>query len=261
MTSHSVSLGRTLAVRPLHLLQPLHWLELAWHDIRERPAIGMLHGTTMAVLGALMVLVARDRFWFLAGAFSGFLLVAPLLATGLYAISRALARGEQATWATVWAVWRSLDGRLVRFGLLLALAGTGWVLTSAALITLFEPTPILTPVDFLRHVVASGESWLFEAWLMLGGLMAAPVFASSVVSIPLMLDRPIGVWDAVLTSWRAVLANPGPMAVWAFLVMGFTLLGLGSVMVGLVFVIPMLGHASWYAYCDLIGTSQDGSVV
>jgi len=88
-------------------------------------------------------------------------------------------------------------------------------------------------------------------WLALGGLLAAPVFASSVVAIPMMLDRPIGVWDAVLASWRTVLDNPLPMAVWAALVMGFTLLGLGAMLIGLVFVVPMLGHASWYAYRDL----------
>ena len=67
----------------------------------------------------------------------------------------------------------------------------------------------------------------------------------------MMLDRPVGVWAAVLASWRTVLENPVPMAVWAMLVMGFTVLGLGAMLVGLVFVVPMLGHASWYAYRDL----------
>jgi uncharacterized membrane protein len=250
-------LAEPLAVKPLRLLQPMQWLELAWHDVSVCPAIGMLHGAALAVFGGLLLFLARDRFWVLAGAFSGFLLVAPLMATGLYAVSRAIARGEPASWQTVWAVWHSLDGRLVRFGLLLAAAGTGWVLTSAALITLYADVPIRTPIDFLRHVVASRSSWLFEAWMMLGGLMAAPVFASSVVSIPLLVDRPKAtVLQAVLTSWRAVLVNPGPMAAWAFLVMGFTMLGLCSAMVGLVFVIPMLGHASWYAYRDLVGVEQ-----
>jgi uncharacterized membrane protein len=77
------------------------------------------------------------------------------------------------------------------------------------------------------------------------------VFASSVVAIPMLLDRPVGVWAAVLASWQTVLDNPLPMAVWAALVMGFTLLGVGAMLVGLVAVVPMLGHASWYAYRDL----------
>ena len=82
----------------------------------------------------------------------------------------------------------------------------------------------------------------------LGGVLAAPLFASSVISMPLLLDRRISLWQAILTSWRAVLANPVPLAIWGALIMGFTLLGLGSLFLGLVPVIPMLGHASWHAY-------------
>ncbi|MEY4753415.1 MAG: hypothetical protein RJA44_1090, partial [Pseudomonadota bacterium] len=183
----------------------------------------------------------------------GFLLVAPILATGLYAISRALERGEEASLDTVIAVWRSLDRRLVLFGLLLAAAGTCWVLTSAALITLLAPGMVHTPIDFMRAVVVNRESWLFELWLALGALLAAPVFASSVIAIPMMLDRPVSLMTAVLTSWRVVMENPEAMAVWAMLVMGFSLLGIASMLLGLVFVIPMLGHASWYAYRDVLG--------
>lgn len=251
-------LAEPLPVRTVRVIQPMHWLELAWHDIRLCPLVGMLHGAALALFGGVLVWLGRDHFWGLAGAFSGFLLVAPLLATGLYAVSRALARQEPAGWSTVWRAWSSLDGRLVRFGLLLALAGTGWVMTSAALITLYAPVPIHTPIDFLRHVVASRESWLFEVWLGLGGLMAAPVFASSVVAIPLLLDRPdVTLMQAVLTSWKTVLVNPKPMAMWAALVMGFTLLGLCSALLGLVYVIPMLGHGSWYAYRDLVGVESE----
>ncbi len=239
-------------VRVLKPLQPMTWLERAWHDIRQVPGVSFGHGAMLAVFGWVLVLFARDRFWVLAGALSGFLLVAPILATGLYAVSRALGRGERADWSTVVAVWRSLDRRLVMFGVLLAAAGTGWVLTSAALITLFAPLPIQQPVEFLRHVVANRQSWLFELWLGVGGLLAAPVFASSVVAIPMLLDRPVSLWAAVLTSFRTVVENPLPMAIWAMLVMGFTLLGIGAMLVGLVFVVPMLGHASWYAYRDLI---------
>nr|WP_245909340.1 DUF2189 domain-containing protein [Sphaerotilus hippei] len=243
-------------MRTLRTLQPLTWLERAWHDIRRAPAASFAHGAVLALFGWVVVAVAWQRFWLLAGALSGFLLVAPILATGLYAISRDLERGEPAGWSSVWRVWSSLDRRLVGFGLLLALAGTGWVLTSAALITLFAPTPVVTPADFLRLIVSESSGWLFEAWLMLGGLLAAPVFASSVVAIPLLIDRRIGLLEAVLTSWRTVLENPVPMGVWAAVVLGFTLLGLCSLLLGLVFVIPMLGHATWYAYRDCLPAGE-----
>jgi uncharacterized membrane protein len=72
----------------------------------------------------------------------------------------------------------------------------------------------------------------------------------------LLLDRRVTVMQAVLTSWKTVLTYPAQMALWAFLIMGFSLLGIFSLFLGLVFVIPMLGHASWHAYRDLIDTSQ-----
>jgi uncharacterized membrane protein len=116
--------------------------------------------------------------------------------------------------------------------------------------------PINTPLDFVRHVVLAENGWLFEMWLALGGVMAAPLFASSVVSMPLLLDRRVTLMQAVLTSWQTVLVNPAPMALWSALIMGFTLLGLGSLLLGLIPVIPMLGHASWHAYRDLVDASS-----
>ena len=215
------------------------------------PGPALLHGAALALFGAVLLVLAKDEFWWLAGAFSGFLLVAPVLATGLYAISRAFARGETAGLGTAAAVWHPRDGRLVRFGLLLALAGTGWVLTSAALITTFAAEPVSNPGDFLRVVVLREHSLLFEAWLALGGVLAAPIFASSVIAIPLLLDRRIGVLAAVLTSWRVVLANPLPLALWAALIMLLTLAGMLTALLGLVIVVPLLAHASWHAYGEL----------
>lgn len=256
MPTATPTVTASISVRPLRTLQPLSWLERAWHDIRLTPGASFAHGAVLTLFGWVLLLLAHERFWILAGALSGFLLVAPVLATGLYAISRALERDEPAGWVTVCKVWCAPDRRLVRFGLLLAAAGTGWVLTSAALITLMAPGLVHTPIDFIRQVIVNPDSWLFELWLMLGALLATPVFASSVIAIPLMLDRPIGVLDAVLTSWRVVIENPLPMAIWATLVMGFTLLGLASMLLGLVFVIPMLGHATWYAYRDVLGSTM-----
>ncbi len=86
--------------------------------------------------------------------------------------------------------------------------------------------------------------------------MAAPLFASSVVSMPLLLDRRVTLLQAVLTSWQTVLVNPIPMALWAAIIMGLTLVGLGSLLLGLVVVIPLLGHASWHAYRDLVDVSN-----
>ncbi len=253
------------SVRPVALTAPLHWLALGWRDVWRVGLPSLLHGLVLAAFGALLVLLAGDQFWLLAGAFSGFLVVAPVLATSLYALSRALECGEPADWRTIartWTRWQysrfAVHGgywSLVRFGLLLSLAGTGWVLTSAALITLMAPQLVYTPMDFVRHVVLAPGGHLFELWLTMGALMAAPLFASSVVSMPLLLDRRVDVLQAVLTSWKTVLRNPGALALWAALIMGLTLLGMATALLGLVIVLPWLGHASWHAYRALVDAS------
>ncbi|MBE0546543.1 MAG: DUF2189 domain-containing protein, partial [Rubrivivax sp.] len=133
-----------------------------------------------------------------------------------------------------------------------ALAGTGWVLTSASLITRFAAAPVASPADFLHVVVLSRQDWLFEIWLVLGSVLAAPMFASSVVAIPLLLDRDVSVPDAVLASVRAALLNPVPMALWATLILVVTLLGMATALVGLIVAVPWLAHASWHAYRDLV---------
>jgi uncharacterized membrane protein len=223
----------------------------------------MLHGLALTLAGVAIVAVARDRFWLLAGALSGFMVIAPVLATSLYALSRAIERKEKPNFSVVLKVWFNWQHSnfnkwsndywcMVQFGALLAAAATGWVMTSAALITLLAPVPINGPLDFVRHVMLAPDGWLFEIWLAMGGMMAAPLFASSVVSMPLLLDRRITLMQAVLTSWQCVLANPLPMAFWAAIIMIFTLLGLGSLLLGLIPVLPMLGHASWHAYRDMV---------
>ncbi len=247
--------SRSFTVRPIPTLRPLGWLLRGWSDLMRCPLPGLLHALASALLGAVLLLVARHQFWLLTGAFTGFLLVAPIVATGLYAVSRELARGGRPTLATALRVWNPEDRRLVVFGLLLAMAGTGWVLTSASLIIGFAGAPVEGPADFLRVVVLAPKGWLFEAWLMLGALLAAPVFASAVVALPLLLDRQVSVLGAVLTSWRVVMTHPAPLALWAALIMLLSLAGMVTLLLGLVVVVPWLAHASWHAYTDLVDTT------
>lgn len=241
-------------LKALTPLSPLTWLVLGWQDFRRAPLIGLVHGGMITGFALLLLLFANQYFWLLAGAFSGFLLVAPVLAVGLYAVSRALEHHKPARFMLVWRTWMSWRGkprhdwRLVTFGLLLGLAGTGWVLTSAALITVFSPEPINRPWDFLMYVVISRDHFLFEAWLALGGILSAPVFASSVMTLPLLMDRRVGVLDAVLASWRVVVTYPVPMAIWAGLILLLSLLSIVTAMLGFLLVVPILGHGTWHAY-------------
>ncbi len=229
---------------------PLRWLRLGWRDYRRNPLPGLVHGGMMALFGVILWVGLRDQFWLLAGAFSGFLIIAPVLASGLYAVSWYLERGEKVCCAEVAQLWASGDRRLIGFGLLLALAGTGWVLTSAALITLAAPVPIRAPADFVQHIVLAPQVGLFEVWLLLGALLAAPVYASSVMTLPMLVDTRTPLWQAVGESWRAVGSQPIVMAVWALCIVALVALGMALAMVGLVVTVPVVAYASWHAYRD-----------
>lgn len=256
---HSSITPLAAARPPVSLASPARWLTLGWSDLRRNPLPGLFHGFLLTAFGALLLWAAGEKFWLLAGAFSGFLIVAPILATGLYQVSRALESGRRVGMAEVVSLWRSGDRRLVIFGLLLGLAGTGWVLTSAGLITLWSPVPIQKPADFLRQVVLVREVGLFEAWLLLGALLAAPVFASSVVALPMLVDTRASVMSAVGASWRAVADHPGPMVAWAMLIVLLVGLGMVTALLGLIVIVPWIAHASWHAYRDLNRLPADGA--
>lgn len=253
--------------RTVRTTQPFTWLARGGRDMLRCGWISYVHGLMTAMFGAILLLLASDQFWLLAGAFSGFLLVAPILATSLYAMSRALERREPVGWPLVLKTWLNWQHgevikwgdqhwNLLRFGALLAAAGTTWVVVSAALIQLMAQSPITTPTDFLNLVVLAPSGFLLEFWLVLGGMLVAPIFAFTVVTIPLLLDRRLTVAQAMAVSWQVVVTNPVPLAFWGAIIMGLTLLGFGLMLLGLVVVVPWLGHASWHAYRDLVDVSN-----
>lgn len=216
------------------------------------PLAGLVHGTFVA-LGGWVVLLLSLRFgWVAPGAFSGFVIVGPILVTGLYEISRLLARGERAGLGDAVRAWRRGTRPLVQLGVLLAVLGTLWVAASALLFTMFAPTPLRGPMEFLRYAFVEQGDLLFTLWAILGGLGVAVVFALTAVSPPLLLGRRVGLRQALLTSARAVGENPVPMLVWATVILIATSLSLVTGMAGFLLSVPVLGHASWHAYRDLV---------
>jgi uncharacterized membrane protein len=242
-----------LEVIDIEMFRPMHWLGLAWKDIERCPTAGVVHGLILALVSGGLFWFARHDFWLIVAMLSISMIIAPLLATGLYDISRRLERGEQATLADAFRIWTCGDKRMIQFGLLLALSSAGWFICSAALIHWMLPDSVYTPADFVRLVVLQPNFGLFEIWVLMGALMAAPMFASTLVTIPLLMDHPtLSVRQAVFTSWRVVAMNPFAMACWAGILCLFTALGIGSAFLGLLGIVPLLGHASWYAYRDLV---------
>ncbi len=239
-------------VRQVPLGRPLHWLRLGWRDFTRAPLASGLHGLLVSLAG-LAILGVTLRVWYLLpGAFSGFVLVGPILATGLYEISRRMERGEPASLAHVIAAWRRGTRPLVWMGLLLMLAATAWVMFTAVLVALAVDGPVTGLESLLRKVVLEDDSWLFPEWLLVGGIGAALVFAATAVSLPLLLDRDVDLPGAVLTSVRAVGENPYAMALWAAIIMVATALSMATLMLGFLVAYPVIGHATWHCYRDLV---------
>ena len=244
--------GAPLPVRRVAPTRPLTWLALGWRDFLRSPLAGLVHGAFVAVGGWIVILVSLRFGWVAPGAFSGFVIVGPILVTGLYEISRLLARGEKAGLGDAITAWRRGTLPLVQLGALLAVLGTLWVAASALLFSLFAPAPLRGPVEFLRYAFVEQGDLLFTLWAILGGLGVAIVFSLTAVSPPLLLGRQVGFRQALLTSARAVGENPGPMLLWALLILVGTSVSLATAMIGFLVTVPVLGHASWHAYRDLV---------
>lgn len=244
------------AVRVVPVLKPLEWIATGWRDLGYAPAVSFLHGFIVALGGWMIAALALAWLPLLPGAFSGFVLVAPILATGLYEMSRCRERGMPGDIACAIGAWRRGTRPLVWIGLILALAGTAWVLVSAVLVALFVQAPINGAEAFVRHVVLSKGSNLFPVWVLMGGAGASLVFAISVVSVPMLLDRDTDVLTALWTSVRVVGANPLAMSLWAAIIMVATALSMATAMLGFVVAIPVIGHATWHAYRDTVDASE-----
>ncbi len=244
------------AVREVALTRPFAWLRQGWRDLHASFGPSLLHGLAVAVGGLAVVTLALRAMPLMPGALTGFLLIGPILCTGLYELSRRIAAGERPRLGHAIGAWRRGTRPLVALGLLLFAAATAWVLLSALLFKLFVAVPLDSPVRFLRYAVAGQGGWLFFLWLVAGGLGAALVFSLTVVSAPLLLDRRVSLRTALLTSVRAVGDNPGPMALWAVLIMLATAASMATLMIGFVFAVPVIGHASWHAYRDVLDVER-----
>ena len=240
-------------VRRVAITAPLSWLGKGWQDLWRQPAASLFYGVAVAVTGAVILGVTASLAYLFAAAVTGFLLVAPMLAAGLYELSRRYLAGEPATLTDSMLAWKRNPSALVSFGLLSILAGTAWQVVSVVIVALFYKGTALQPMAMMIEVLVNPQHYLmFFIYLGTGGLLAAVVFALSVVSMPMLVDRSCELLCALTTSFNAVAENPLPLALWALIIMLLTGLGFATALVGLVLVMPWLGHASFHAYKELV---------
>jgi uncharacterized membrane protein len=186
---------------------------------------------------------------------SGFALIGPLAGVGLNEMSRRRELGVGAGWTDAFAVLRSPSlGAIILLGLGLTVIFLFWMVTAYAIYDLtLGPLPPTSMVSFLHNVFMTGPGReLIVIGVGVGFLYAAVVLVISVVAFPLLLDRPVGAEVAVRTSVRAALTNPGPMALWGLIIAGGLIIGSIPLFVGLIIVLPVLGHSTWHLYRKMV---------
>lgn len=250
------------ATTPLTLVRvpldrPWTWLTRGFADLRQAPAISLGYGVLFAAAGYLLIgsLWALNWLYLTLPLAAGFMIVGPLFAVGLYEVSRRLQRGEPISFATALAAWKRNGSQIGLMGMALLLFMFAWLRLAALIFMLFFGLKPPSLDQLVQQTLLSPDALPF---LIIGGLVGAVLalisFAISVISIPLLLDRPRdNVFTAITTSIQAVKTSPGALLLWGGLIVLFVGAGIATFLLGLIFTLPLIGYASWHAYRDLTG--------
>ncbi len=233
-------------------------LAKGWDDFSAMPTFAFFLVVIYPIIG-LVLFVVTFGYNLLSLAFpliAGFALIGPVAAVGLYEMSRRRERGLDVSAGALKFPRSSAVGAILTLGVVLLVIFVAWLSTAQAIygaIFGYAPQPP-SIADFTQQVLTTPSGWtLILVGCGIGFLFALVTFVISVVSFPMLIDRDVGVATAVHTSIRAVLANPGTMALWGLIVAGALVIGALPCLVGLMVVLPVLGHSTWHLYRKVVG--------
>jgi uncharacterized membrane protein len=239
-------------IRKVPYNEAVRWLGEGWGDLRTVPAASLAYGVCFAVGAWLMTWVFADAYPLFVLLLMGFLLLGPALAMGTYDLSRRLERGETPRFRDTVAAWRP---NIANIGILAAVLGVLFLLwaraSMMAFALFFDTAGLPTFADVLRAIFAFEQPKFAVIYLGIAGLFAGLAFVISVIALPMMLDRKVDAVNAALASVAACARNPAAMLVWVACIVSLMVGSLVGGYVGLVVLMPWLGHASWHAYRDL----------
>ena len=240
-------------VRHITIAELRHALKLGFEDFEAYRTDVFFIGIIYAVVGLVLARVAfgMNLIPLLFPLASGFAIIGPFAAVGLYEMSRLREQGYEAKWSNAFDVFKApAVGAISVLGLMLMTIFGLWLLAAWEIyLSTFGPAPITSLAQFVHDVFRTpGGQAMIVVGIGVGFLFALLAMSISIISFPLLLDRDIGLDTAIRTSVRAVIANPGPMALWGLIVAVGLVVGSLPLFVGLIVVLPVLGHAVWHLY-------------
>ncbi len=234
--------------RQLTTDMPFNWVRKGWTDFTRAPRQSLGYGVVIVILSWIVTGIGLKvgSYWSALILLSGFVFVAPVLAIGLYSISRQLDRGQQPSIARCLTETRKALGNMMVFALAMLVLFLVWA-RAGSMVHVFFPDSGAMDLWKLVLFLAIGS--------VVGSIFALLTFVCSAFSLPMICDRQADAVTAIVTSVNAVLRNKRVMAVWALLIVALTAIGFVTALLGLAITIPVLGHATWHAYRDTIDAS------
>ena len=250
-TQSEIDIEQLPFVAPCRVLDchaPLRWLKLGWRDVKQAPKQSLTYGGCMVFISYLVSFIAYKlgSYILLLSTLSGFVFIAPVLAIGLYSISCQIQRGEKPVLGRCFQDGvKHLSNEMI-FAVVMLVIFLVWA-RAASMVHIFYPE-------------TANPAWsdllvFFSVGTAIGSIFATVMFCSSAFSLPMILDRKVDVITALVTSVNAVLRNKLVMLVWAALIVSLIGIGFLTAMIGLVIILPLLGHATWHAYQETIDAS------
>jgi len=232
---------------------PWAWLKAGWNDLMRAPRVTLGYGLAFVGFGALMVLGlnAIGLASAVPVALSGFALIAPALAIGIYQVSRAFERGEAPRFRFIISRFPSRISQIGFLSLLLVMLFLIWVRVAQFLLVAVAPTAPLMPGPFMEFALTDPAGLtLMVIGTAIGAGLAAIAFAMSALAFPMLVDQDVDAVTALVASFKAVIEQPFVMLTWAWLIAFMVAVGSAVFLVGLAVTFPWIALATWHAYRD-----------
>ncbi len=245
-------------IREISIGSPFEWLALGWKDIAAAPLASLFYGGCFAAMGLLQLFVFRFAVDYTSSLTMGFMLLGPFLAIGLYELSRQHERGARSDFRASLVAWKQNTGGIGIYVLILTVVFLVWARASLVTFALFESRALPTWGSFAAQLVSFSNLPFMATFFGVGLVFAGLVFGFSAISIPYLLDQRADAVTAAAVSVVAVARNPGAMLVWALLIVALIGFGMATAYIGLLVTGPLIGHATWHAYRDIVSVPGNG---